>query len=71
MYIWMVWCETNPRVLGKGLELISVNGARFEINRRLFVDHAGDAALVANSEEMCKLVSEFGECAKEEICLCR
>ena len=48
----------NSRVLGKGLELLSVNGGRFEINQLLF---AGDTALVADSEEkFCRLVSEFG-----------
>ena len=50
--------EVNVRVLGKGSELLSANGGRFEINQRLFAD---DAALVADSEEkLCRLVSEFG-----------
>ena len=50
--------EMNVRVLGKGLELLSANGGRFEINQLLFAD---DTALVANSEEkLCRLVSEFG-----------
>ena len=50
--------EVNARELGKGLELLNVNGGRFEINQLLFVD---DTALVANSEEkLCRLVSEFG-----------
>ena len=50
--------EVNVRVLGKGLELLSANGGRFEINQLLFAD---DAALVADSEEkLCRLVSEFG-----------
>ena len=49
--------EVNVRVLGKGLELLSANGGRFEINQLLFAD---DAALVADSEEkLCRLVSEF------------
>ena len=53
-----VVCELNVKVLGKGLELLSVNVGRFEINQLLFAD---DTALVANSEEMlCRLVSEFG-----------
>ena len=44
-------------MLGKGLELLSANGGRFEINELLFAD---DTALVANSEEkLCRLVSEF------------
>ena len=45
-------------MLGKGLELLSVNGDRFEINQLLFAD---DTSLVADSEEkLCRLVSEFG-----------
>ena len=44
-------------MLGKGLELLSANGGRFEINQLLFTD---DTALVADSEEKCRLVSEFG-----------
>ena len=48
----------NVRVLGKGLELLSANGGRFEINQLLF---AYDTALVADSEEkLCRLLSEFG-----------
>ena len=39
--------DVNVMVLGKGLELLSVNGGRFEINQLLFAD---DAALVAESE---------------------
>ena len=50
--------EVNVRVLRKGLELLSANGGRFEINQLLFAD---DTALVANSEEkLCRLVSKFG-----------
>ena len=50
--------EVNDRVLGKGLELLTANGGRFEINQLLFAD---DTALVADSEEkLCRLVSEFG-----------
>ena len=37
--------EVNVRVLGKGLELLNVNGGRFEINQLLFAD---DTALVAD-----------------------
>ena len=45
-------------MLGKGLELLSANGGRFEINQLLFAD---DTALVADSEEkLCRLVSGFG-----------
>ena len=50
--------EVNVRVLGKGLEQLSANGGRFEINQLLFAD---DTALVADSEKkLCRLVSEFG-----------
>ena len=35
-------------VLRKGLELLSVNGGRFEINQQLFAD---DTTLVADSQE--------------------
>ena len=56
--------ELNVRVLGKGLELLSANGGRFEINQLLFAD---DAALVADSEKLCRLVSLI-EYAKEESC---
>ena len=45
-------------MIGKGLELLSANGSRFEINQLLFAD---DTALVADSEDkLCRLVSEFG-----------
>ena len=50
--------EVNVRLLLKGLELLSANGGRFEINQLLFED---DTALVADSEEkLCRLVSELG-----------
>ena len=49
--------EMNVRVLGKGLELLSAIGGRFEINQLLFAD---DTALVADSEKLCKLVCQFG-----------
>ena len=50
--------EVNVKVLGKGLELLSANGGRFEINQLLFTD---DTALVADLEDkLCRLVSEFG-----------
>ena len=49
--------EVNVRVLGKGLELLSANGGRFEINQLLFAD---DTAPVADSQEkLGRLVSEF------------
>ena len=66
LYVYMdgVVQEVNVRVLGKGLELLSANGVRFEINQLLFAD---DTALVANSEEkLCRLVSELVEYAKKE-----
>ena len=50
--------ELNVRVLGKGLELLSANDGRFEINQLLF---SVNTARMADSEEMlCRLVSEFG-----------
>ena len=46
------------RVPGIGLNLVSANGTKCEINQLLFAD---DTALVADSEEkFCRLVSEFG-----------
>ena len=58
--------EGNVRVLGKGLELLSANGGRFEIDQLLFTD---DTALVADSEEkLCRLVSEFGRvCERKKL----
>ena len=53
-----VLLEVNVRMLGNGLELLSANGGRFEMNQLLFAD---DIALVADSEEkLCRLVCEFG-----------
>ena len=50
--------DVNGSMRGKGLELLSANGGRFEINQQLFAD---DTALVADSEEkLGRLVSEFG-----------
>ena len=49
--------EMNASVLGKELELLRVNGGRFEINQLLFTN---DTAVVADSEEkLCRLVSVF------------
>ena len=45
-YINGVVREVNVRVLWKGLELLSANGGRFEINQLLFAD---DTAPVADS----------------------
>ena len=54
--------EVNVKVLGKGLELLSVNGGRFEINQLLFAD---GTALVSDSEEkLCRFVSESGRVCK-------
>ena len=48
-----------------GLELLSANGGRFEINQPLFAD---DTALLADLEKLCKLVSEFGRvCERREL----
>ena len=56
--------EVNVTVLGKGLELLSANGGRFELNQLLCAD---DTAPVADSEKkLCRLVGEFGREAKEE-----
>ena len=49
--------DVNARVLGKWLELLSVLSSRLEINQLLFVD---DTSLVADSEKLCRLASEFG-----------
>ena len=58
VYVDGVVREVNVRVLGKGLELLSANGGRFQITQLLFAD---DTALVADSaEKLCRLVPEFG-----------
>ena len=53
-------------MLGKGMELLSVNGGRFEINQLLFAD---DTALVADSEQkLCRLLIEFERvCGKTKL----
>ena len=54
---WLIIGSATLDVRGKGLELLSENGGRFEINQLLFAD---DTALVADSEEkLCRLVSDF------------
>ena len=54
--------EVNVWLLRKGLEFLSANGRRFEINQLLFAD---GTALVANSKEkLYRLVSEFGRVCK-------
>ena len=63
VYMDHVVGKVNAWVLGKELEQLSVNSGRFEINQLLF---AHDTALVADSEKMCRLVSEFGTvCGKK------
>ena len=58
VYIDGVVRNANVSVLGKGQELLSAKGGRFEINRLLFAD---DKALVPDSEEkLSRLVSQFG-----------
>ena len=49
--------EVNAIVLGKEPEMLSVNGSRFEKNQLLFAD---DIALVADSEDKLRRLSEFG-----------
>ena len=50
--------EVNVMVLRKGLELLSVNGGRFDINQLLSAD---DTARVADSvEKLCRLETKFG-----------
>ena len=58
VYMGSVFREVNVRVFGKGSELLSANGGRFEINQLLCAE---DTALVADSEaKLGRLVNEFG-----------
>ena len=57
VYMDGVFREVNVWVLGKGLELLSANGDRFEISQLLFAE---DTARMAHPEKLCRLVSEFG-----------
>ena len=57
VYIDGVVRYANASVHGKGLELPSVNGGRFEINQQLLAD---DTTLMADSDKFCRLVSESG-----------
>ena len=57
LYMDGVVREVNVKVLGKGLELLSANGDRFEINLLLVAD---DTALVDDSKKLCRPVNEFG-----------
>ena len=69
IYFDSVVLEVNVKVLGEGLELLSVNGFRFEINQPLFVD---DTALVADlQEKLCRVASEFGMRKKNVKSECR
>ena len=45
--------EVNVRMLGKGLELLSANGGRFEVNQLLFAD---DTELVAPCMQMIRCI---------------
>ena len=60
--------EVNVRVLGKGPELLSANGGKFEINQLFFGD---ETALVADSKKLCRLVSEFGRVCERKLSYCR
>ena len=59
MYIYIdgVVQVANTRVLEKWIELLRAKGGRFEINQLLFTD---ETVLVADSKEMCRLMSESG-----------
>ena len=62
----MVRCEGECKGAWEraGTAECGVNGGRYEINQLLIEN---DTALVVGSEEkLCRLVSEFGEYAKEE-----
>ena len=48
VYMDSVVREVNITVFGKGLELLSANAGRFEINQLIFAD---DTATLADSEE--------------------
>ena len=56
VYMYGMVREVNVEVLGKGLELLSVNGGKFGRNQLLCADYT---ALVADSEKLCRLVSQF------------
>ena len=44
VYIYGVVGEVNVRMLGKGLESLSANGRRFQINQQLFADDTSQVA---------------------------
>ena len=63
-----MWCGSRGECYGasRGLELLSANGGRFEINQLLFADPALAAA--DSEEKLCRLVSEFGTvCERREL----
>ena len=65
VYMNRVVLEVNVSVLKKGLELLSANGGRLEINQLLFAD---DTVLVADVEKVCRLVTDFGRvCERKKI----
>ena len=55
--------EVNEMILQKWVELLIVNGGRFEINQLLFAD--GTAQVADSEEKLCRLVS-LAEYAEEE-----
>ena len=61
VYMDGVGREVNAKVLEKWLELCECKGGTFEINEPLFADNT---LIVADSEKLCRLVSEFVEYAK-------
>ena len=65
VYMDVVVQEVNVRVLGKGLELLSANGGRFEINQLLFADDTA-APMAGSEEKFCRLLSELGRVYKKE-----
>ena len=58
VYVDALLRKVNVWGVGKGLELLSANGGRFEVNQLLFAD---DTAQVTDFEEkLCRLVSVCG-----------
>lgn len=56
--------EVNASVLGRNLELLGANGWSWQLSQLLPPD---DTALVAESEKLCSLVSEFWQSVGEEV----
>ena len=65
VYVDGVVREVKVRVLGKGLELLSENGGRFEINQLFFADNTSPAA--DSEEKLCRLLSELVEYARRKV----